>query len=129
MNKIIFDPYIMYGLNRRRKFLKSPVCEDCGGKGTIVLRDDGALEDFCCGVMLEHDCDNCAVFIVHVDESYSVYFKMETGWSEEEDEPLYSIGRVDGDDRKLFSMVDGEFRFCCYSLLIEKEEGLYEIQD
>lgn len=125
-NKIIFDQYIMYGLNRRRAFLDPPTCEDCGGKGQLVLEGND-LREFCLFVLTEHDCEYCALFFVHKDETYEAYFKSGVEYNEETDTFDYHIGRCRANDRHMFSELDGEFKFCCYSLLLEVDDNTYEV--
>ena len=127
-NKIIVDSYIMYGLNRRRAFLTPPTCEDCGHDGYLVLSDD-ELKNFCGFILTEHDCDNCALFVVHNNDTYEAYMKIGSEYDEDEEEISCDIGVCRSDDMHMFATMDGEFKFCCYSLLMETGDGIYEIKN
>lgn len=119
-NRITIDSYIMYGLNKHRAFLAPPTCEDCGHDGDLVFEDSDDLKEFCGFVLMDHDCENCAIFVVHRDGIYEAFMKM--------DEDEGAIGIIRSDDMHMFAELDGELRFCCYSLLMETDEGIYEIK-
>ena len=131
-NKIIIDRYIMYGLNRNRKFLSKT-------RKTILLPDLDTMQEYTAKVLSNMSCD-CALFFIHLDETYSAYFKviMDSEFVDEDIDDLddedcqmkitYALCRTDRkDDTHMFSELDGEYRFHCYSLLQEIEEGLYEV--
>lgn len=128
-NKIIIEQYIMYGLNRNRRFLQLP-----DGVKTINLATKEDLIDFSIEILKAKECE-CALFYVHLDGSYSSVFK--TIVSEEIDDDVitedsqilvtYSLcTSLRKKDIHLFSTLDGCYRFCCYSLLVEIEDGVYE---
>lgn len=71
---------------------------------------------------MEHDCDCCAIFIVRQNGKFEAVFKMFVDGE-------YRLAKIDSKDRKMFAELDGEFRFCCYSLLLETAKGIYEIQE
>ena len=41
----------------------------------------------------------------------------------------HNLAKIDSKDRKMFAELDGELRFCCYSLLLETAKGIFEIQE
>lgn len=129
-NKILFDSYIMYGLNRRRSFLHLP-------KGNKVrLSSAEEIEEFSKEVLKEKDC-NCALFYVYLDGTSSAFFKSFTSqelvpseFNEYEKELVESYAICRSERKRnmhLFAELDGNFRFCCYSLLIEKKDGVFEV--
>ena len=129
-NKILFDQYIMYGLNRNRRFLRLP-----RGERLLTLRTSEDIEEFSKEILKGKDCE-CALFYVHLDGTYSSIFKSVLNQELTEAETLedsqmvvtYSICKSPRKaDTHLFSWLDGEFRFCCYSLLIEKKDGVFEV--
>lgn len=119
----------MYGLNRNRRFLQLP-----DEVKTINLATKEDLIDFSIEILKAKECE-CALFYVHLDGSYSSVFK--TIVSEEIDDDVitedsqiqvtYSLcTSLRKKDIHLFSTLDGCYRFCCYSLLVEIEDGVYE---
>lgn len=128
-NKIIIDQYILYGLNRNRKFLRLP--QD----NMVHLSNEEDLTRFATKVLEKKDCDS-ALFFVHMDGTYSSVFKttvseeLVSNEDEEEEsmEITYTICKSERKrDMHFFSWLDGQFRFCCYSLLVETSEGMYEV--
>ena len=124
-NKIYVDQYIMYGLNRRRNFIGLPECDTCGERMGILLETAEDIEDFAVEALRDHDCNTCALFFVFNDDSYGAYFKCV--YDEDEKDVEYALCRMFGKDRHMFAELDGEFRFCCYSLLVETNDGLFEV--
>lgn len=119
MKKLIFDPYITYGLNRKRAFLPSP-------DETIKIADRQERMNFLTFLVMQTECKRCAVFVVNLDETYTVVFKIPAGRDERGNKRL-GIGMRTSKDRLMFAQMDGDIRFCCYSLLIEVSEGEYEV--
>ena len=127
-NKILIDQYIIYGLNRRRSFLHLPK-----DNNAVTLPTQEDIEEFAKEILRSKECE-CALFFVHKDGTYSSVFKtvLSEKPSDDFDEDgnlviTYSIAKSPRkNDMHLFSWLDGEFRFCCYSILIEITDGLYE---
>ena len=120
----------MFGLNRNRHFLRLPKSER-----NITLDTPEDMEEFSKEVLKSKDCE-CALFYVHQDESYTAFFKTTVSQEFEEGETFddsgmlitYSICKATRrNDTHFFAWLDGEFRFCCYSLLFEKEDGSWEV--
>ena len=76
-----------------------------------------------------------ALFFVYLDGTYSSIFKVV--FSEEFEENMYEDNELaitfsicqtpKKTDSHLFAELDGDFRFCCYSLLFEVEDGIFEV--
>ena len=115
----------MYGLNRRRSFLRLPSCEECGEMMRVVLDGPEDIEDFSIEALSGHECDSCALFYVHKDGTFSAYFK--TVYDADDEDVTFAIGKIKSEDRHLFADLDGEMRFCCYSILNEIADGVYEV--
>lgn len=126
-NKIIFNQYIQYGLNHKRSFLRLP-------KGNndrkIYLPTEEDITEFSSEALRGHDCECCALFYVFKDGTYGAYFKTIKDAEVVSDDSLkftYSINSARKKDTHLFAELDGDFRFCCYSLLLEIDDGLFEV--
>lgn len=124
-NKIYVDQYIMYGLNHRRSFLRLEECKECGEPPRIMLIDPQDIEDFSVETLTGYSCESCALFYVHKDETYSAYVK--SVYDADEEEVTFALGKIEGKERHMFADLDGELRFCCYSLLVEVDDGMYEV--
>ena len=137
-NKIYYDPYIFYGLNHKRSFLR--VVSPFDGKVLLKSADD--VMKFSIETLKNYQCDFCALFYVFNDDSYGAFFKYvynaygenegnddyeEDEYEDKERDVKYAICRGYSMDRHLFAELDGRMRFCCYSLLIEKEDGVFEV--
>ena len=118
--------YPMYGLNRYRSFMKAPTCEcGCGQPAMTVLPTDDDVGDFCATMLYEHQCPESAIFAVFHDGRLRAYIKT---WDEESGEYVAICVESIDKDIHMFSKLDGEYRFCCYNLIIEQEPGLWMIQ-
>jgi hypothetical protein len=128
-NIFLFRPewFSAYGLDKEKNFLQSPVCEcecGCGGKCVILLDDFDALTGFAVNVLMENDCDHCAIFTHGIDDKLYAFVKM----LDEDDEIVISYIMCDeGADFGFFKSIDDEFEFHCYGLLIETQIGQWKI--
>ena len=122
-NKIYFNQYVLYGLNRKRSFLRVPK----GKESKVCLNTADEIQDFSVDVLTDHSCDTCALFYVFNDGTYGSYFKVIYDASEDMEDIEYAICKVSSENERLFEGLDGEIRFCCYSILIDKEDGVFEI--
>jgi hypothetical protein len=114
--------FATYGLNRYRNFLKAPECEcGCGAKGRIVVDDRDALYDFMAQMVLSYDCEEPAVFAVAQNGDMIVAMRE----YDDKGEPTCPI--CVGKGYNFFSKIDGDVHFCCYGLLMEQEDGTWEI--
>lgn len=128
-NRIYIDQYIMHGLNRHRSF-------KCTPGPRVRLDTEEKLQKYAVRNLKKTDCQS-AVFVQYIDETYSAYIKIyhaddDRGpMFEDEDGDLVftfaicSLPRVA--DSHVFAQIDGDFRLCCYSLLLEVEDGIYEV--
>ena len=103
---------------------------DVGNK--LYMKTHADVEEFSTDSLKVHPCESCALFYVYLDGTYEAFFKYiydvdEGDDSDEEKEITYAYCCMQGDDRHFFAQLDGRFRFCCYSLLIEVEDGVYEV--
>lgn len=124
MNKKIYiDRYIMYGLNHRRNFLKhTEIGVSCDTHEEMI--------DFSYELLKMQQCDNCALFFIMKNGTYEAFFK--TIYDNDEaandsDQVELALCNGQGTDEQFFAELDGKFRFCCYSLLIETEDGRFEV--
>ena len=122
----------MRGLNKYRNFLTAPECDcGCGGKSQIIIYDDEQLHHVCSDLLFDNGCGCSAIFLVHKDGLQEIVLCLED-WNEENDCPMLEvsvltpkdINKVDND---FFSSVDGEVGFHCYGLIIERDNGQWEI--
>ena len=124
--KIQIDRYIMYGLNRRRNFLTLPR----GDK--IKLPTPESIKTFAKEAITGKECE-CAVFFAYLDGTYSAVFKTVKNQEVKESMPMdvmvtFSVlSTLRQADSELFAKMDGDFRFCCYSLLFEVDDGIFEV--
>lgn len=125
-NKLIkFRPewFGAYGLDKEKNFLQAPECEcGCGGKASLVLKDRKELFQFMNSMLLENDCDHCAIFAHAFDGSMYVAMKVEN----ETDDPVLFFA-IEETDLGFFREWDDEVQFHCYGLLIETKKGLWKI--
>lgn len=125
MNVIYVDQYITYGLNHRRSFLRVPKVE--GTDDMLVYVSSDELEEFAVETLKNHPCDSCALFFVHKDGTYTAFIKTVYDYEKETDEVQLAVAKTNSSDRHMFAKMDGELRLCCYSLLVEKYTGCYEV--
>lgn len=114
--------YPMYGLNRYRSFLHAPMHENEPLYMELTTDDD--VTNFCIDVLSRYECPDSAIFAVFNDGRQKIYVKN----SPDNDEAAY-ISELEGDnDIHFFSEFDGQFRLCCYNLIIEHEPGMWMIE-
>lgn len=129
MNKIDFpkykiNNYPMYGLNHNRSFMKAPVCDcGCGQPMHTVLETKDEVREFCMSTLNEYDCPESGIFAVFLDGTYMAVWK---AYDHEREEMTFLV--AEGNDTHFFSEIDGEFRLCCYNLIIEEDPGQWMIQ-
>lgn len=116
----------MYGLNRYRSFLRAPKCEcGCGQPAYLVLKTDKDVGEFCCAMLFKHECPDSAIFAVYNDGRYQAFIK---DWNEEKGKFRVTCVQSKDRDPHIFAKLDGEFRFCCYNLIIEEKPEQWIIQ-
>lgn len=120
-----------YGLNKFRNFMSAPVCEcGCGGKGSLVLEDTKAMFGFAHTMLVEHDCNRCAVFAHAYNDEMFAIVKLDdvdgydTTNPEEYPVKFFGIKETDVD---FFKEFDAEFGLHCYGLIIQNHNGSWDI--
>ena len=93
----------------------------------VCLADDDAIREFAIETLTSHDCVDCALFFVMQDGTYRAYLKGILDENEEDEEVTVGVLEMQGDDSHFFADVDADARLCCYSLLIEHEDGMFEV--
>ena len=120
---ICINNFILYGLNRKRNFLKCP-SNDCGEKVPFVFEEDSDLFHSMAYLLYQHECPESAIFAVGLNNEFYAAVKM---YDEEADEEVVQI--IHSDDMHMFADLDGDLRLCCYALLIEVEPGHWMVQE
>lgn len=110
--KIIFNNYIIYGLNRERNFINSKVA------GTIFpLETKSDVVDFCASTLHMCECDKPGMFAVFKNGTFLAMAKH----VDEDDYEQFVI--AEDDDMHFFAEFDADYRLCCYSLIYEIRNG------
>lgn len=118
-----------YGLNKFKNFMQAPICDcGCGGTCEILLNDNKELFGFMNEMLLDNDCDCCAVFAHSYDGKMFAAIKCigEDMDLDEEETPVKFLG-VDEDYLEFFQELDGEIGLHCYGLIIETKKGKWKI--
>ena len=115
-----YNSFAFYGLNRNRNFLKCPTCED---KIPFIIDSKKEIEERCQELLAMHSCPDSAIFLVYQDGNMETIFKHHVY-----DDGI-EFGMMDGCDMHFFSEMDGEYRYCCYGLIIEERPGEWMIQE
>lgn len=124
-----------YGLNKYRNFLSAPECEcGCGEKGNILLDSNEDLFGFMGTMLMEYDCNCCAIFAHAYDGSMYAAIKFVVDdfddeiedIEDDEDMPIHMLASEE-EDVEFFQQLDAEIGFCCYGLLIEVKNGEWKI--
>ena len=67
-----------YGLDKDKNFLQAPLCEcGCGEKANLVLEDIKELFQFMNMMLMENDCNHCAIFAYAFDGCMYAALKVE----------------------------------------------------
>ena len=112
-----------YGLNKNKNFLQAPLCEcGCGEKANLVLKTDKDLFRFMNMMLLENDCNHCAIFAYAFDGSMHAALKFEN----ETDDPVM-LFKIEETNLGFFKEWDDELDLHCYGLIIETKNGLWKI--
>ena len=116
-NMIKFRPewFSAYGLDKDKNFLQSPLCEcGCGEKANLVLEDIKELFQFMNMMLMENDCNHCAIFAYAFDGSMYAALKVEN----KTDDPVLFF-QIEESDLGFFREWDDELELHCYGLIIE----------
>lgn len=122
------ESFAGYGLNKYKNFMQSPVCEcGCGGSCSLLLNDKKELFGFMHTMLMESDCDCCAIFAHAYDGNLYVAIKcMLDDEDSQDDMPVKFFGAKD-DYIEFFQEWDGEVGFHCYGLMIETQKGKWKV--
>lgn len=128
--KFKIDEFAARGLNKYRNFLSAPDCDcGCGGKGWPVFDTNEDLYDFCSEVLEDHGCHNSAIFLIHMNgEMEIVHGHIE--WDEDTEEESYTVSLLSSEvdmPADTFARIDADLRLCCYGLIIERDNNMWEI--
>lgn len=124
-NMIKFRPewFGAYGLDKNKNFLQAPLCEcGCGEKASLVLEDIKELFQFMNAMLMENDCNHCAIFAYAFDGCMYAALKVEN----ETDDPVLFF-QIQESDLGFFREWDDELDLHCYGLIIETRNGLWKI--
>lgn len=112
-----------YGLDKNKNFLQAPLCEcGCGEKTSLVLETKEDLFQFMNVMLMENDCNHCAIFAHAFDGSMYATLKVEN----ESGDPVL-LFKVEESDLGFFKEWDNELDLHCYGLIIETKNGLWKI--
>lgn len=124
-NMIKFRPewFGAYGLDKNKNFLQAPLCEcGCGEKMNLVLECNKDLFQFMNAMLMENDCNHCAIFAYAFDGCMYAALKVEN----ETDNPVLFF-QIQESDLGFFRECDDELGLHCYGLIIETRKGLWKI--
>ena len=63
------ESFAGYGLNKFKNFIQAPKCDcGCGGDCKIILKETNDLFGFMNQVLMDNECDCCAIFAHTYDE-------------------------------------------------------------
>ena len=126
------DEYGMRGLNKYRSFMSAPLCECCNEPAPLLIEDEEELDRFCYTVLYENGWNNSAIFLVYRDGRQKIVYT-ETDYYEDDEvencEYISGISSmyVEGNDQ--FAIFDADMGLRCYSLMIEKEKGVWTVEE
>lgn len=110
------------GLAAENNFLQAPVCRcGCGEYASLVFDTTDELYDFIGAMLSEYECNYCAIFVIHKDNSVVMAIKLENGTK------IYGAQEDNGDVYGLIAGMQKEFQFHCYGLLEQVDTNLYRI--
>ena len=124
MGKIKFriESFNAYGLDNKKNFMQAPTCEcGCGEKASILLRDTKELFQFMFDVLMENECNHCAIFAHAFDGNMYAALKVEN----KDDEPVMFFEQKG--NMNFFKDWDDIVEFHCYGLIIETKRGEWKI--
>ena len=120
--KIMFNNFILYGLNRFRNFLP-PLYDEDGEEIYLPLHDEDDVKQFCTEMLHETACPDAAIFCVFNDGTMLAVIKV---WDDgERGKYDYMVAK----DMHFFSLLDAKLRLTSYGLICEIRPGEWAIQE
>ena len=122
------ESFAGYGLNKFKNFMQAPKCDcGCGGDCKIILKETNDLFGFMNQVLMDNECDCCAIFAHTYDEKmYAAIKCIYEGKEVNEDETIVDFFGVDN-DLEFFQEIDAKIGLHCYGLMIETEKGKWKV--
>ena len=111
--------FASYGLNKHRNMLQRI------NMGDIYCKDLDNFIDILGEMLFNADCDNCAIFFHSIDDM--LYAAVKEWDIEIEDFSVTIYKSLSRGQYDFFAATDGNFRFCCYGLLIETNNNEWRI--
>lgn len=128
IRSIRINNFAAYGLNRNRNFLDN--------EGPEYMKGEKQVRLYCIEKLAEHPCMESAIFCCFHNGKYMAVIKqvdpecITEDFDIMHDEVLPTFLVVPPTrDKDCIQEVDGEFRLCCYGLIIEREPGIWEVQE
>ena len=111
-----------YGLDKEKNFMQAPTCEcGCGGKGVLLINDRKELFGFMYNVLMENECNHCAIFSHSFDDTMFAALKVYN----ETCEPILFFSQEE--NMTFFKEWDDELELHCYGLMVEIQPGKWKI--
>ena len=122
------ESFAGYGLNKFKNFISTPECDcGCGSKGKLLIKENEELFGFMNAVLMENECDCCAIFAHAYDENMYVAIKCiyDDEELDEDETPVKFFGVKN--DMDFFQGIDAQIGLHCYGLMIETKQGEWKI--
>lgn len=121
--KVRLEWFAAYGLDKNKNLLQAPVCEcGCGEKCHVLLNTKDDLFGFMTNMLIENDCNHCAMFAHTYDGK--MYIAIKTDDNPDDSVTLYGIDKL---DMEFFKKWNDKFDFHCYGLVVESKPGEWKI--
>lgn len=109
------------GLDPECNFMQSPECEcGCGGETDVLLEDMEDVINFCAGMVMENDCEYCAVFALNKENKLFGVIKYE-------DEIIPIASKEPFTDLSKIGEMFYEMELHCFGLIVWVDEEKYRI--
>ena len=122
------ESFAGYGLNKFKNFMSTPECDcGCGSKGKLLIKENEELFGFMNAILMDNECDCCAIFAHAYDENMYVAIKCiyDDEELDEDETPVKFFGVKN--DMDFFQEMDAQIGLHCYSLMIETKQGEWKI--
>lgn len=102
--------------------MQAPTCEcGCDGKGVLLINDRKELFGFMHNVLMENECNHCAIFAHSFDDTMFVALKVDN----ETDKPILFFSQEE--NMTFFKEWYDELKLHCYGLMVESQPGKWKI--